>query len=179
MMRFGTDGIRGRAGVFPVDTHGATKMGQAAARLAAGQPVVVAWDRRPSSDGLAQAVVAGAQRAGAHVREAGVLPTAGLSEVLARGLGGAGVMVTASHNPAADNGFKLLGAGGAKLSDADAAKVEGWLIEELPCDVVPGPDWPSMVMPIAVSWSMSRDERFMAMCWPGGCRDNLAGLDWR
>ncbi|MCO4743568.1 MAG: hypothetical protein KC912_02185 [Proteobacteria bacterium] len=131
-MKFGTDGIRGPAGEWPVTVEGALRVGRAAARLADGKPVVVAVDRRPSSGALEAAVIAGVTDMGAVARRAGVLPTAGLSEALACGLGGAGVMLTASHNAASDNGFKILGPGGAKPSDATVATIEAWLNADEP-----------------------------------------------
>lgn len=129
MTLFGTDGIRGRAGTPPITAIMGVAVGRAAARLADGEPVVVARDTRASGPMLEAAVVAGAASLGVEARVAGVLPTSGLTAALRAGLGGAGVMLTASHNPDRDNGFKLLGRGGEKLDDATAGRVEAWLAE--------------------------------------------------
>lgn len=133
-MRFGTDGVRGQAGVWPIDPAGARRIGQAAARWArdrgAGR-VVVGHDPRPSGEWLAREVVAGAVQAGAEVGWCGALSSPALAVAVAWHAD-AGVMVTASHNPAADNGFKVLGPGGAKPDDAQTAMLEAWLAEEPP-----------------------------------------------
>ncbi|MCB9681559.1 MAG: phosphoglucosamine mutase [Alphaproteobacteria bacterium] len=132
---FGTDGIRGPSGVWPIDPDGAVRVGAAAAAWAsdaaapdAGVEVWVARDTRPSGASLANAVLAGAAGQRARVVDAGVLPSGGLGAVLAArataGVGATGVMVTASHNPAGDNGFKVLGPGGHKPDDARTAWLE-------------------------------------------------------
>ncbi len=129
-MRFGTDGIRGPAGEPPVDRAGALAVGRAAlawAREVGGGSVAVGRDTRPSGAMLAAAVAEGVAGAGGHARDVGVLPSAGLASVLEVGLSTTGVMVTASHNPAADNGFKVLGPGGYKPDDAQTEALEAWL----------------------------------------------------
>lgn len=132
MIRFGTDGIRGTAGHFPVTAETALAVGRAAARLAlehGGSRVLVARDTRPSGTMLSAAVCAGVAAAGGKALVAEVLPTSGLMANLADDAADAGVMITASHNPARDNGFKVLGSGGHKLSDTDSARFEGWLAD--------------------------------------------------
>jgi phosphoglucosamine mutase len=124
---FGTDGIRGPAGQFPIVPEVARRVGQAAARL--GRQVVIGRDPRPSGTELARAVAAGVIDGGSVPRNAGIVPTAALQVAIDDRLGDAGVMITASHNPEADNGFKLLEAGGRKLGDDAAAQIESWLAE--------------------------------------------------
>lgn len=134
-MKFGTDGVRGPAGTWPIDDAGAARIGSAATRLAralGGRSVVVGHDTRPSSEPLARSIGDAVVRAGGGCVEAGVVPTSAVALAVEGGLGNVGVMVTASHNPAADNGFKMFGAGGRKLEDADIAAVEAWLQEEGP-----------------------------------------------
>jgi len=89
--------------------------------------IAVARDTRESGPVLEAAVCAGVAAEGGTALVLGVLPTSGLACALADGLADAGVMLTASHNPADDNGFKVLGPGGNKLSDEDNA----WLEREL------------------------------------------------
>ena len=138
MLKFGTDGIRGAAGVEPCTEAVAEKIGAAALRLArqyGGNRVLVARDRRPSGAALAEAVCRGVERSGGLCHYAEVLPTAGVSIGLAAGMADTGVMVTASHNPASDNGFKVISLGGHKLSDDERLRVEDWLaltIEDAP-----------------------------------------------
>lgn len=127
MIRFGTDGVRGPAGQHPITPEGAVALGRAAARLADGGRVLIGQDTRPSGTWLSQAVAAGVAGQGGSARLLGVLPTAGVSAGLAAGLGEVGVMVTASHNPWPDNGLKVLGPDGKKLSDARQAEVEAWV----------------------------------------------------
>jgi len=129
MIRFGTDGIRGRYGDEPCTERVALRVGAAAVRLAGGQPVVIGRDTRPSGPALQAAVAAGVLGAGGVPLLAGVVPTSAVATAVAARIGGAGVMLTASHNAAPDNGFKLFAPGGHKLSDAQTAQVEAWLQE--------------------------------------------------
>lgn len=132
-MKFGTDGIRGAAGAAPIDSEAGVRVGRAAARLARanGSPVVViAHDTRPSGPMLAAAVAAGVAGEGAIAQLAGIAPTPALAVALNDGDAGAGVMITASHNPWSDNGFKLLSEGGRKLTDDENLHVEQWLASD-------------------------------------------------
>ncbi len=121
-LSFGTDGIRGRAGLFPIDGATATLLGLQLG--AGGARVVLARDTRPSGAQLCRALAVGVRAAGGEPVAVGVLPTAGLSLLLAHDWGERGVMVTASHNPAHDNGLKVLGADGRKLADDEQAALE-------------------------------------------------------
>lgn len=115
-VRFGTDGIRGRAGAWPLDGPGMRRIGRAVAEVARGT-VLVGWDTRASSEGLKDALTEGLVAGGVEVGLCGVLPTPALS-VAVPALGAArGVMITASHNPWFDNGVKVLGPDGAKEPD--------------------------------------------------------------
>ena len=120
MSIFGTDGVRGRAGVGPLSSAGAMAIGAAFASalqdLGYQGAVAIARDTRESGPMLAAAVSAGLASAGRDVVDFGVLPTPALSWWLSEhpGLGG-GVMITASHNPWHDNGLKLFAAGGGKV----------------------------------------------------------------
>jgi phosphoglucosamine mutase len=134
-VRFGTDGIRGVGGTFPCTAEVAVAVGRAVARVY--RVVLIARDPRPSGRMLEAAVAAGAAAAGAEVRLLGVLPTSGLSVALRDGLGGVGVMLTASHNPPGDNGFKVLLGGGRKPTDEETASLEA-AIAAPPVDGVPG-----------------------------------------
>jgi phosphoglucosamine mutase len=115
-IRFGTDGIRGPAGEWPLTAEGARAIGGAVATWSGG-PVVVGWDTRESSPALATEVLAGISRAGGMGLRAGVLPTPALSCAVVGARASAGVMVTASHNEWRDNGVKVVGADGRKVFD--------------------------------------------------------------
>ena len=116
---FGTDGIRGVANedLKPALAHA---LGRAVAfRLAGpGGGILVGQDTRRSGDMLVAALMSGGTSAGADVHVLGVCPTPALAHVTASGGYAAGIMVSASHNPAADNGLKVLDGHGLKLDDA-------------------------------------------------------------
>lgn len=116
---FGTDGIRGVANedLRPGLAH---DLGRAvASRLAGpGGSVIVGQDTRRSGDMLVAALMSGLTSAGSDVHVLGVCPTPALAHVTAAAGYGAGIMVSASHNPADDNGLKVLAGEGQKLDDA-------------------------------------------------------------
>ncbi len=111
-VRFGTDGIRGRA-FSDITPALAYRLGRAVAEVLA-MPVVVGYDTRESSPVLARALIAGLVDGGVSATNLGVFTTPGVA-VIAQRRGGCGVVVSASHNPYFDNGLKVLGPGGAKL----------------------------------------------------------------
>ena len=132
---FGTDGIRGIANVDLKPTL-AYALGRATAhRLAGpGRPIVVGQDTRRSGDMFAAAIVAGATSMGVDVHLVGVVPTPALSFITGAGEFAAGIMVSASHNPARDNGLKVLDERGLKLDEDVEDELEQliWTSEELP-----------------------------------------------
>jgi len=131
---FGTDGIRGVANedLKPSLAHA---LGRAiATRLAGpGGHILVGQDTRRSGDMLVAALMSGGTSAGAHVHALGVCPTPALAHVTAVGRYAAGVMVSASHNPAEDNGLKVLSGKGLKLDEEMEDELETLIIrsEEL------------------------------------------------
>ena len=131
---FGTDGIRGVANVDLKPTM-AYALGRAvAARLAGrGGAIVVGQDTRRSGDMFVAAIAAGATSLGVDVHIVGVVPTPALAFIAGSGPFAAGIMVSASHNPAADNGLKVLDVDGLKLDDAVEDELEQlvWRTEEL------------------------------------------------
>ena len=114
---FGTDGIRGRAGVSPVDADGAYRLGRVVAwELAGGAGTAfVGRDTRPSGVDLADAVLRGLRDGGCRAIDLGVVPTPAVAHFVASREARLGLAVSASHNPADENGFKLFGAHGEKL----------------------------------------------------------------
>jgi phosphoglucosamine mutase len=131
---FGTDGIRGVANVDLKPTL-AYALGRATAhKLAgAGAAIVVGQDTRRSGDMFVSAITAGATSLGVDVHVAGCVPTPALAFLAGSGEFAAGIMVSASHNPAEDNGLKVLDASGLKLDDAIEDELEQliWRTEEL------------------------------------------------
>lgn len=125
---FGTDGIRGEANRPPMDGPTAFALGRSLVRVL-GRPgnrfrLVLGKDTRISGDLLESAVAAGAASAGGDVLRTGVLPTPGIAFLTRREEAHAGVMISASHNPFQDNGFKVFSAQGTKLSDEEEAALE-------------------------------------------------------
>ena len=118
---FGTDGIRGVAGEYPLDRRTVYAIGKALGqRLAernADASVVIGQDTRESSAWISAVLAAGLSRSKVRVVSAGVITTPGIA-YLARANGmSAGIVMSASHNPWRDNGIKVFGHDGYKLSD--------------------------------------------------------------
>ncbi|MGZ9160105.1 MAG: phosphoglucosamine mutase [Candidatus Limnocylindrales bacterium] len=128
---FGTDGIRGVANV-ELKPGLALALGRATAkRLAApGDAIVVGQDTRRSGDMFVSAIVAGATSLGVDVHVVGVVPTPALAHLARTGPYRAGIMVSASHNPAEDNGLKVLDADGLKLDDSIEDELEALIWRE-------------------------------------------------
>src|SRR5215210_1636772 len=135
---FGTDGIRGHFGEFPLDRPTVTALAvELAATLqerANGSPpeVVLGGDTRESTPEICGWLAQGLDAGGVRVRYAGVIPTPGVAW-LAKPLGAAaGVVVSASHNPWPDNGIKLLDPSGFKWSDEEEHALERRLRSRTP-----------------------------------------------
>ena len=128
---FGTDGVRGLAGV-DVTADLALRLAHAAAlvlgRKARGESrratAVVARDPRVSGEFISAAVSSGLAAAGVDVLDAGVIPTPAAAYLVADTGADFGVMISASHNPAPDNGIKIFAEGGRKLADSVEDEIE-------------------------------------------------------
>jgi phosphoglucosamine mutase len=121
---FGTDGIRGLAGGDVLTEALALAVGRSAIRVLGGTRVVIGRDTRPSGPGLEAAAAAGFTSQGAEVMLLGVVPTPVVAHVVASGGADLGLVISASHNPVQDNGLKLFGPGGHKLTDAEEDAIE-------------------------------------------------------
>ena len=127
-MKFGTDGVRGVAGL-DLTTEFAHRLARAAARVLAPAEsagpamVVIGGDTRESTPGFVAALAAGFAAEGLTVEDLGVVPTPVVAYEAQR-LGALGAMVSASHNPYRDNGIKLFAAGGSKLNDDLQTRIE-------------------------------------------------------
>jgi phosphoglucosamine mutase len=125
---FGTDGIRGVAGEFPLTTESTYLIGRALGhdlvRATGTAKAVIGQDTRESSGWIADRVAAGLGAVGVEVHSAGVITTPGVA-YLARSRGlAAGVVISASHNPWTDNGIKVFSGNGFKLTDARELAIE-------------------------------------------------------
>jgi phosphoglucosamine mutase len=132
---FGTDGIRGQANSHPMTAEIAMKVGMAAGRIfRRGEHrgrVVIGKDTRLSGYMVENAMVAGFTAVGMDVFQFGPLPTPAVA-MLTRSLrADLGVMISASHNPYTDNGIKLFGPDGNKLSDAREEQIEALMLNGL------------------------------------------------
>jgi phosphoglucosamine mutase len=136
---FGTDGIRGEAGRFPLDSETVNAIGfSLASHLAertANPQIVIGRDTRESGETIERALIAGATRAGAKCRSAGVITTPGVAFLTRRLQASAGVVISASHNPYQDNGIKIFAPSGQKMDDTVERQIEAdifkkkWAIE--------------------------------------------------
>ena len=126
---FGTDGIRGIANEFPITPEVALRIGRAVARVLKAQrpgrhKVVIGKDTRVSGYMLETALTSGLVSEGARVLLTGPVPTPAVAHLTKSMACDAGIMLTASHNPYADNGIKIFGPDGYKLNDALETEVE-------------------------------------------------------
>ena len=133
---FGTDGIRGQANKHPMTAEVALRVGLAAGKLFRSQDerrhlVVIGKDTRLSGYMIEPALVAGLTSVGLDVRLFGPLPTPAVAMMTRSMRADLGIMISASHNDFADNGIKLFGPDGYKLSDEQELKIEALMDEGL------------------------------------------------
>ena len=132
---FGTDGIRGVAGVAPLDRRTVFAVGVALAKHAGSSPrVVLGMDTRESSEWIAATLAAGLRGGGAMVESAGVITTPAVAFLTVSHGFSAGVVISASHNPWQDNGIKVFGPDGYKLPDATELAIEAEIFRQMEMD---------------------------------------------
>lgn len=120
---FGTDGVRGVANI-ELTPEFAVELGRAAGSLIDQGPVLVGRDTRRSGEMLSSALQAGFHSSGIDTIDVGILTAGAISHLTGRTSSTMGAVVSASHNPAPDNGLKLLAGDGTKLSDSQEDRVE-------------------------------------------------------
>ncbi|HEY3102479.1 MAG TPA: phosphoglucosamine mutase [Pyrinomonadaceae bacterium] len=131
---FGTDGIRGEAGQFPLDPKtvravGASLARHLAERAGGGSPrILIGRDTRESGPWIEQALIAGVREAGAEFRSAEVITTPGVAYLTRTLPADAGVVISASHNPYHDNGIKIFEPSGRKLDDITERQIEADIV---------------------------------------------------
>jgi phosphoglucosamine mutase len=122
---FGTDGVRGPYGGPVINEAFAERLGWAVARWLKGEGrVLIGRDTRASGASMERAVTRGLQRGGTEPLSLGVVPTPAVARAVLREKAALGVVITASHNPAADNGIKFFGPCGLKLTDEEEVEIE-------------------------------------------------------
>src|SRR5262245_25907295 len=126
---FGTDGIRGEAGKFPLDAPTVRIIGSSLATFLKTKSkktpsIIVGRDTRESGDWLESALLEGAARSGSKCLSAGVITTPGVAFLTRKLQADAGVVISASHNPYHDNGIKIFAPSGQKIPDAVERYIE-------------------------------------------------------
>jgi phosphoglucosamine mutase len=151
---FGTDGIRGEAGRFPLDAATVNVIGSSLARYLANATgrhpaLIIGRDTRESGQWLERALIEGAVSGGAECRSAGVITTPGVAFLTRSLQADAGIVISASHNPYHDNGIKIFSPSGRKLDDSIERQIESDILtsakkrqspqpHEPPTDLTPG-----------------------------------------
>jgi phosphoglucosamine mutase len=125
---FGTDGIRGEAGKFPLDSPTVAAIGfSLAEHLAEREPnpqIIIGRDTRESGESIERALIEGANKAGVECLSAGVITTPGVAFLTRKHRASAGVVISASHNPYQDNGIKIFAPSGQKMDDSVERMIE-------------------------------------------------------
>jgi phosphoglucosamine mutase len=125
---FGTDGIRARAGEFPLNGKTVAAIGQAIGEKLGGT-ILVGQDTRVSSPWIMDHLLEGLSRTKAVPEDAGVIPTPAIALLVKENHFAGGIMISASHNPYHDNGIKVFSSNGTKLDDVSEASIEGRVFE--------------------------------------------------
>jgi len=135
---FGTDGIRGEAGRFPLDPATVSAIGFSLASHLAGSgntpKIVIGRDTRESGESIEQSLIRGAVQAGAKCLSAGVITTPGVAFLTRKLEASAGVVISASHNPYQDNGIKIFAPSGQKMDDSVERRIEADIFSNAPRD---------------------------------------------
>jgi phosphoglucosamine mutase len=134
-IQFGTDGIRGIAGEYPLSPEAVLAVGRAIGawlNQQYGDPaVVIGRDTRPSGPHLTHTLLAGLSAEGITIDDVGVISTPGVAHLTRELDYDLGIVISASHNPHNQNGIKLIGADGFKLDDDDEETIEALITEKL------------------------------------------------
>lgn len=172
---FGTDGMRGIAGVAPLDATtvyaAGLALGHSLRESSATPRVILGRDTRESSPWIAATLAAGLRETGTTVQSAGIVPTPAVAFLTAARGYSAGVVISASHNPWRDNGIKLFGADGFKLPDADELAIEDEILHHAATVAAPDP----AVLPAVEDDATLRGAyiQFLVDCVPGLSLESL------
>src|SRR5688572_23032679 len=133
---FGTDGVRGKAGAFPLDDATVTRLGAALVRALrhgdAPVRLLAGRDTRESGEWIERALAVGISSQGGTLTSVGVIPTPAVAYLTPRRGFTAGVVISASHNPFEDNGIKVFSGAGEKFTETLEQQVE---------DIIDDPSW--------------------------------------
>lgn len=145
---FGTDGIRGRAGTFPLDVRTVRRVGAAVVKALPGAKpkLLIGRDTRESGEWIERELAYGAGTAGSTVRSLGIAPTPAVAYLTGSLEFDAGIVISASHNPYQDNGIKVFSGAGVKYGGSFEERVEAlvadasWDVPDGVAKAVPGAD---------------------------------------
>lgn len=126
---FGTDGIRGKAGEFPISPEVCFSSGMSFGKFVEKKKIIIGSDTRESSDWIVHLIKQGLIEAGILVIDAGVIPTPVLAHCVRSFSLGGGIVVTASHNPYCDNGIKFFNATGKKFNTIQEEELERMILD--------------------------------------------------
>lgn len=172
---FGTDGIRGIAGLSPLDPKTVYAAGLALAhqvKASNSHPrLLLGMDTRESSNWIAAALSAGITDGGAKVESAGVITTPAIAYLARKHGFDAGVVISASHNPWEDNGIKVFGGNGYKLPDETELRIEEEIFRRL--ESVIAPDASTLSAPVVNAQFRADYEDFLRAAVPGLDLDGL------
>ena len=139
---FGTDGVRGKANIYPMNAETALKLGKAAAAVFMNgkkrHKIVIGKDTRISCYMIENALTSGILSMGVDVLLVGPMPTPAISHLTKSFAADAGIVISASHNPAEDNGIKFFDSNGFKLSDETEKKIEELAFSEIKVEHITG-----------------------------------------
>ena len=139
---FGTDGVRGKANIYPMNAETALKLGMAAAAVFINgkkrHKIVIGKDTRISCYMIENALTSGILSMGVDVLLVGPMPTPAIAHLTKSFAADAGIVISASHNPAEDNGIKFFDSNGFKLSDEVEEKIEKIVFSEIKTDHIIG-----------------------------------------
>jgi len=139
---FGTDGVRGKANIYPMNAETALKLGKAAAAVFMNgkkrHKIVIGKDTRVSCYMIENALTSGILSMGVDVLLVGPMPTPAISHLTKSFGADAGIVISASHNPAEDNGIKFFDKDGFKLSDETEKKIEKLTFSEIKVEHIIG-----------------------------------------
>ena len=139
---FGTDGVRGKANIYPMNAETALRLGKAAAAVFMNgkkrHKIVIGKDTRISCYMIENALTSGILSMGVDVLLVGPMPTPAIAHLTKSFAADAGIVISASHNPAEDNGIKFFDSNGFKLSDEIEEKIEKIAFSEIKTDHIIG-----------------------------------------
>ena len=176
---FGTDGIRGVAGEFPLDDKTVATIARSlvmnlSVELGRAPRIIIGRDTRESGPQIETSLARAAIAAGAAVQSAGVITTPGVAYITRSASFDAGIVISASHNPYQDNGIKVFSPSGRKLADKVERKIEAHVAETLDQNLIAARDGVEWIRDQATQ-EKAYQENYIDYLTTVGAGLNLAG----